>query len=714
MRSQLTALVCLSIIVGLLLSGLTWQPLGVLAGVSIFILSIGLTAIAVIFLPKFWRRGPTRSQWLGLGLIVLLASGYGAWRFPSPSANDISHLLDVSDSESQTIVAIGTLTDGGRFNAGGNQQFWLSVEQVQRPPEHHFRSTQGKVYLTLAPSKIPWRRCQKIRVTGQLYRPMVAKNPGSFNFADYLTKQGIFAGISGKKGVLLEEKFCGLTPIRDRIVQAQIAWLPRDGKGQWPGLLLSSIVLGQKAVNLPVELRNLFNQVGLSHFLAASGYQVSLLVGTVLAFGQRFSKPVAIALGAGTLLFYLGLTGLEPSVIRASLMWGAVMLAIINDRKINTVGALLLVATVMLLVKPVWIWSLGFQLSFLATFGIVVMAKPLQEGLDFLPPKLAEMIAVPVAASVWTTPILLLQLGYLIPAALPLNILITPLLEILSFGGMVSAGLSLIVPTLGSAVAWGLAFPAQWLITIAQQFQGIPNIAVGQVGVWQVGVMYGAFGLIGWVPLGRKRAIWIVLFLIGLLSFPLLFAWQTRVQATVFDSRDGPVIVTQRPGHTTAIAATTVERTDRLLKPFFAKQGINQLDCQVFVEIGRTQAEKIKNCPELTWYSHSPPILAMEFAGQRWWIFWLIPERQQPPPRLNLDQRPDVVIWPGSFFPYAWLEQLRPLQAIAIAPHGNAKLRQKIERYQGQLWVTGEAGAVQWTPRWGLSPALESLDPDLR
>ncbi|MEY2984103.1 MAG: ComE, partial [Cyanobacteriota bacterium] len=324
MHSPLTALVCLSFIVGLLLSGLAWQPMGTPAGLGTLILTILVTAIAVIFLPKVWRRGPTPPQWLLLGLVVLLASGYGFWRLPHPSANDVSRLLDVSRRDSQTIVAIGTLIRGGNQNAQGRQQFWLAVEQVQRPPEKQFRPSRGNVYLTLPPTNPPWQLCQQIRVTGQLYRPMVAKNPGSFNFADYLARQGIFAGISSKEAVLSKNQFCGLTPIRDRIVQTQIAWLPTDGKGQWPGLLLASIVLGQKAVNLPVELRDLFNQVGLSHFLAASGYQVSLLVGTVLAFGLRFSKTLAITLGLGTLLFYLGLTGLEPSVIRAGLMWGAV------------------------------------------------------------------------------------------------------------------------------------------------------------------------------------------------------------------------------------------------------------------------------------------------------------------------------------------------------------------------------------------------------
>ena len=296
MRLPLTALVCLSYCLGLLVSWITWTSFGVNSFFGSLIVCFGLTAIAVIFLPKLWRRGPTRPQWLLLGLIALLASGYALWRFPQPSSTDISRLLDAPPRSPQAIVAIGTLTEGGRQNSQGKQQFWLSVEQVQRPPERIFRPSTGKVYLTLPSGKTPWQRCQKIRVTGQLYRPMKPTNPSSFNFADYLAKQGIFAGISGKEAVLVKNQFCGLTPIRERIVQTQSAWLPQEGNKRWPGLLLSSIVLGQKAVNLPAELRNLFNQVGLSHFLAASGYQVSLFVGTVLAFGQRFPQKLAIAL----------------------------------------------------------------------------------------------------------------------------------------------------------------------------------------------------------------------------------------------------------------------------------------------------------------------------------------------------------------------------------------------------------------------------------
>jgi competence protein ComEC len=700
MRFHPLALICLSFILGLLGTGFdvdffNLNQLIVLAGLWFF-----ATTIAIIFLPLVWRRGPTRWQWLLAGIIALLASYYALWRMPQPGLTDISRLLDPPAKSFQTITAIGTLKAGGRENAQGQQQFWLKVEQLQRPPEKEFRPRSGTVYLTLPMGEQPWQQCQQIRVTGLLYRPSTPQNPGAFNFAQYLARQGIFAGLRGETATLVGEKLCGLNPLRQRIVKAQTAWLPVQGQGQWPGLLISSIVLGAKAVNLPTELRNLFQSVGLSHFLAASGYQVSLLVGTVLLLGKKagVSSKLAIAVGLITLAFYLGLTGLEPSVIRASLLWVGVMAALASEQKLNTVGALLLIATVMLLVNPVWSQALGFQLSFLATLGIVVMVPPLQQRLDFLPGKIAGVIAVPLAASVWTTPILLQQFGYFIPAALPLNILITPLLTLLSLGGMVSALCALIFPPLGSATGWLLAFPARWLMAIADQFQQLPTVAVGEVGLGQVVIMYGAFCLIWAFPWWRRRWGWVATFLLGTIILPLIFSLQTRVELTIFDSKEFPVIVAQSPGAVTTITRAEDQSAPRLLAPFLAQKGINQVDCKLTITPAIIGQPLPPSCAHLSWVAISPGILQLEFAQKRWWIFLQVPQKDQTALKLPLDQRPQIIIWVGQFFPYSWLDSLRPPTAIAIAPYVSKDLEQAIGKYRGQLWVTGQ-GAIQWNPR---------------
>lgn len=700
MRFHPLALVCLSFMVGLLSSGLDYSFVEINHFLPLALTWFLVTAIAILVIPPLWRRGPTKGQWLLAGIIALLASYYAIWRIPQPGPNDISRLLNPPARNFQTIVAIGALEAGGRQNAQGQQQFLLTIEQLQRPPEKEFRPRSGKVYLTLPMGDKPWQQCQQIRVEGTLYQPSPPSNPSSFDFARYLAKQGIFAGLKGEKATLVGEKFCGLNPLKQRIVTAQSAWLPPEGNGKWPGLLISSIVMGAKAVNLPTPLRNLFQQVGLSHFLAASGYQVSLLVGTVLILGRKLHPKLAIAVGLITLVFYLGLTGLEPSVIRASLMWVGVMIALGGDQKLNSVGALLFIATVMLLVNPLWIGALGFQLSFLATLGILVTVPPLQRWLDFFPAKIAAVIAVPLAASLWTTPMLLQQFGYFIPAALPLNILITPLLAVLSLGGMISALFALIFPPLGSALAWVLAFPARWLMTIAIQFQQFPTVAIGEVGIWQIVIIYGGFILIWAFPFWRKRWGWITAFLLGIIIIPLIFSLQTRSELTIFDTKEFPVIVAQAPDGITIIAMEKDQKKERLLNPFLAKKGINQIDCELKITpaiIGQSLPE---SCSHVSWIKSNPAILEMTFENQRWWIFLQIPRQKQIPPKLPADQKPQTIIWTGNFFPYSWLDSLRPPTAIAIAPYVSKDLKQEVEKYQGQLWVTG-AGAIQWNPRRG-------------
>ncbi|WP_228015901.1 hypothetical protein [Synechocystis salina] len=112
------------------------------------------------------------------------------------------------------------------------------------------------------------------------------------------------------------------------------------------------------------------------------------------------------------------------------------------------------------------------------------------------------------------------------------------------------------------------------------------------------------------------------------------------------------------------------------------------------------------SCPHLSWVEINPAILQLEFAEQRWWIFLQVPQKDQTALQLPLDQRPQTIIWVGQFFPYGWLDSLRPPTAIAIAPYVSKDLRQAVAKYRGQLWVTGQ-GAIQWNPRQGFNSAVD-------
>ena len=92
MKSTVAALACLAYLAGLLLIGLTKRLAPVHWGLTALVLWVMFTGIALIGIYPTWRRGPTKIQWLVLGLIGLIASGYAHLRYPQPGLNDLSQL----------------------------------------------------------------------------------------------------------------------------------------------------------------------------------------------------------------------------------------------------------------------------------------------------------------------------------------------------------------------------------------------------------------------------------------------------------------------------------------------------------------------------------------------------------------------------------------------------------------------------------------------
>ena len=344
---------------------------------------------------------------------------------------------------------------------------------------------------------------------------------GAFDFQAYLAREGAFVGLKGRQIDWKREKAIAdvdrlnnktaafwdasgmrasnIQGLRQRIVRSQLSQLSVP-----EGPLISAIALGKQAVDLPYNIRDSFVQAGLAHAIAASGTQVSMVLALVIALTRRFSKRLQFGFGVGALFLLVGLTGFEASVCRAALMGFGTLFALVLSREVKPLALLLTAATILLLVNPLWIWDLGFQLSFLATLGLIVTTPPLMAKLDWMPPAIASIVVVPIAASVWVLPLLLYIFSVVSPYSILVNIIAAPLLWILSIGGMFSALAGLIFPPAGSVLAQLLDYPAKGLIAIAQYFSQLPgnSVAVGQVSVFQLIALYS---LICWVWIGGKQ-----------------------------------------------------------------------------------------------------------------------------------------------------------------------------------------------------------------
>ncbi len=613
------SIVCGAYIVGLLCTAIPGSVRGMPVGA---IALVGVGAIASVIAPRLWRTGPRSRLWLVAGLIGGLATLWFQVRLPQPGPSDISRWLTTS-ATAEPMQVQGWIDSSPRLTRSQRIQFQLHVQAAGSAPssEQPAHSPQNSSPIPLEPATgnlyvtVPLLQGtglydgQAVTIAGRLYPPKPAENPGGFDFQAYLRQQGIFAGMTGDRVAPLTPSAIApaspvalssfrsapkqwlqhrLWQIRQRIIQAQV-----QGLGVPNGPLLSVMVMGRNGVDLPYDLKDQFTRVGLAHALAASGAQVSLLVGVMLGLTRRQSAQVRLIVGMGTILVYIGLTGIQPAVLRAGIMGLATLYAMVAERKVRPLGSLLLSATLLLLWNPGWIWDLGFQFSFLATLGLLVTVPVLTQWLDWLPTAIAPLIAVPIAAYLWTVPLQLYVFGVISPYSIPINLLTTPLIAIVSIGGMVSALGGLLYPPLGSLLASLLRYPSEGLIQLAVWGDRIPGNAfsVGTIHLAQLLLLYGLIVVV-WQQSRLHRYWWAAgILAVSLVAIPAGHAALRLTQVTVLATSDEPAIVVQSQGTVGLVNSSRESTVNYTVLPFLRQAGINQVQWAIAPGLTPASAE---------------------------------------------------------------------------------------------------------------------------
>lgn len=257
--------------------------------------------------------------------------------------------------------------------------------------------------------------------------------------------------------------------------------------------LLSGILLGLDA-GIPKEMEEDFRDSGLSHIIAISGFNISLLAGVLSATFRRLLGHWQALLATLTgLAFYTVLAGAEPSVVRAAIMGSIAVFGAAIGRQQSGLTSLTFTAAVLALFQPLILLDVGFQLSFAATLGLVLFAGPWQQALEakllqFWPAQrsrtaaawIGEYLLVTLAAQLLTLPIVAYQFHRVSIISLIANPLALPVQPLLMIMGGLSALAGMVLTWAGQALAW-LTLPlAAYTIKIASFFGsfGVASIDV--------------------------------------------------------------------------------------------------------------------------------------------------------------------------------------------------------------------------------------------
>ena len=723
-------ILCLAYIIGLLCTNLltssnqSWNFLQLCVAIALI---SGLTIVHKILFPKI-RISPR--VWLGAAIVAVLALIYFQLRIPQPNIDDISY--QVSINQKSVVTVVGKVVSEPRLNANHKIKFWLKAEKIGDREK-----VSGKLYVTLPLLQGTGLNLgEKVELKGLLYKPQGAVTPGSFNFQSYLARQGIFAGMQGVEIVsnINSEPDWGWWKIRRRIIRNNLR-----GLGSPQGQLVSSMVLGRKAVDLPADIRDRFIVAGLAHVLAASGFHVSLLLGLIIKLTNRFTAKTQLIIGICTLIIYSGLTGIQASVVRACLMGSAVLLAMALETKVKPLGSLLLAATIILLVNPLLIGDLGFQLSFLATFGLIVTMPELQKTLDWLPPTIATLISVPIAASIWVLPLLCYEFNVVATYSIIVNIICTPLIVIISLGGMISGIVGLILPVAGSAIAWLLFYPTSLLVNAVNLFTNLPGStwAIGQISLVVLLTIYGLLLLIWLSQKWRKNWRLILLFVLALIIVPIRYQQLNLTQITVLPVQPEPAIIIQDQGKAILINGDQTNKFKYTVLPFLTHQGINNLDYFINLD-GQVLSNSVMKSDRISiknvFTSATSPadnqqnssfrittksfdisgnlqksLVKLETATEIWLILGRTKsnsaEIQQYIQHNNVKNKSLTIV--SSVSPLDWL-QLSPKNVLSLSP-SKKNARQNTSMANSNFYDLKHQGAVTWTPKDGLKLTSDKL-----
>jgi competence protein ComEC len=233
--------------------------------------------------------------------------------------------------------------------------------------------------------------------------------------------------------------------------------LPADERGLVPGLVVGDVAA------MPPSLTDAFRVSGLTHLNAVSGENCAIVLATVGALVRRtpLTREWRYVVSAVALVGFVVLARPSPSVLRAAVMGGVALFAGAVGRRAQSVPLLAAATVGLLLVDPFLALSPGFALSVLATAAIVLLAPWLTRLLSrWMPRWLAAAIAVPAAAQLACTPVLVLVFGQLTPWAIPANLLAAPAVAPATVAGVTAALVAVVAPLPAQLLAWVAAVPA--------------------------------------------------------------------------------------------------------------------------------------------------------------------------------------------------------------------------------------------------------------
>ena len=468
--------------------------------VALAVLALLLAILARVFANRLPASPYPLPTFIPFTFLLLLGLFSGAARYQMTVPKfDAYHIAFYNDRDYDLLVT-GTLTEPPDYRDNYTN---LRVRVTNVDTGDRQLPAEGMLLARVSKNQV-FHYGDIVRLRGKVKTPPENED---FSYRDYLAAQHIHSYMSSAEITVLPGN--GGNPI----LKAVYAFKEKSLENIYQlfpdpeSSLLAGILLGVDT-GLTDQLQQAFKDTGTAHIIAISGFNMSIIAGVfVLLFSRFLGQRRGAMLAVAGIILYTIMVGASAAVVRAALMGTLALFAVQVGRRQLALNTLLGVALLMCIWNPLYIWDVGFQLSFFATLGLILYADPFTRFSNRILTKLfpstagekiaelfAEFVLLTFAAQLTTIPIMAYQFQRISLVSFIANPFILPPQPAVMILGGLAVLLSHIWFPLGQLAAW-VAWPfVEYTIRAVELFDRVPHgtLVLGKLSLWFVIFFYVA------------------------------------------------------------------------------------------------------------------------------------------------------------------------------------------------------------------------------
>jgi len=456
-------------------------------GVAFALFTIFLSVALYLYARFFTHKG---LAFVGLVAIGIFAVGIGMLRFDIADLNKGDPILDTLIKQHVEVNGVVIEEPDERES---NTRLVIAELTVKRGEQ--WEEVKSKMILS-APQYPEYDYGDRIHITGILKKPknFTSDTGREFNYEEFLGKDGIYYELAYPETELLGKGEGNI--VKGTLLSLKHSFLERVSRviPEPHASLLGGLVVGAKQA-LGQELLDDFRTAGIIHIVVLSGYNITIVAEAIMRFFSFLPRIAGMWLGGVSIVFFAIMTGAGATVVRASIMALLVILARATGRTHDITIALFLAGFLMLLHNPkILIFDPSFQLSFLATVGLIYGAPLIERYFHLVPTRfqLREFATATVATQIFVLPLLLYMTGEFSLVALPVNLLVLVFIPLTMLFGFLTGAVGFVSTLLSVPFAAVAYLLLTYELQVVELFSSLPfaSISLPSFPLWLLALSY--------------------------------------------------------------------------------------------------------------------------------------------------------------------------------------------------------------------------------